>query len=331
MTAISLRNAFKTSSFFGSGQRQQGEVYQETEPMTQFKEVVVVFNRIHHASLIAAVMYAIAMRERGDNVTMVDIRGDFYLSGADQYVWIDTQVLGTNAEIPNVIRQGSVYINTEAVDMTDVFVDTPTEFLRPTVVDTVYDRLRTSGALSERPYFSGQGGLSVSGGEPGLQAKELLPLFREAKKRGFHTVLDTNASLSSAEYRRLLKIADLALIDLKKFDAESHLKLSGQDNEPVLKNILFREKAGKPFWIRYVLVPGWSDNREHLRQAAAFLAPCRHLERLEILPYHNLGVHKYKELGRRYRLSGVRPPSRAELEIALKIFRDAGLPVFIRA
>lgn len=184
---------------------------------------------------------------------------------------------------------------------------------------------------SERPYFSGQGGLSVSGGEPGLQAKELLPLFREAKKRGFHTVLDTNASLSSAEYRRLLKIADLALIDLKEFDAESHLKLSGRDNEPVLKNILFREKAGKPFWIRYVLVPGWSDNREHLRQAAAFLAPCRHLERLEILPYHNLGVHKYKELGRRYRLSGVRPPSRAELEIALKIFRDAGLPVFIRA
>lgn len=149
MTAISLRNAFKTSSFFGSGQRQQGEVYQETEPMSQFKEVVVVFNRIHHASLIAAVMYAIAMRERGDNVTMVDIRGDFYISKADQYVWIDTQVLGTNVEIPKEIRQGSVYINTEAVDMTDVFVDTPTEFLRPTVVDTVYDRLRASGVLTE--------------------------------------------------------------------------------------------------------------------------------------------------------------------------------------
>lgn len=150
MTVLSLKSVFKPVFSIGlSLKNPQAEVFPETQPLTQFKEVVVVFNRIHHASLVAAVMYAIAMRERGDNVTMVDIRGDFYLSGADQYVWIDTQVLGTNAEIPKVIRQGSVYINTEAVDMTDVFVDTPTEFLRPTVVDTVYDRLRTSGVLTE--------------------------------------------------------------------------------------------------------------------------------------------------------------------------------------
>ena len=150
MTVLSLKSVFKPVFSMGlSLKNPQAEVFPETQPLTQFKEVVVVFNRIHHASLVAAVMYAIAMRERGDNVTMVDIRGDFYLSGADQYVWIDTQVLGTNAEIPKVIRQGSVYINTEAVDMTDVFVDTPTEFLRPTVVDTVYDRLRTSGVLTE--------------------------------------------------------------------------------------------------------------------------------------------------------------------------------------
>ena len=150
MTVLSLKSVFKPVFSMGlSLKNPQAEVFPETQPLTQFKEVVVVFNRIHHASLVAAVMYAIAMRERGDNVTMVDIRGDFYLSGADQYVWIDTQVLGTNIEIPKVIRQGSVYINTEAVDMTDVFVDTPTEFLRPTVVDTVYDRLRTSGVLTE--------------------------------------------------------------------------------------------------------------------------------------------------------------------------------------
>ena len=150
MTVLSLKSVFKPVFSMGlSLKNPQAEVFPETQPLTQFKEVVVVFNRIHHASLVAAVMYAIAMRERGDNVTMVDLRGDFYLSGADQYVWIDTQVLGTNIEIPKVIRQGSVYINTEAVDMTDVFVDTPTEFLRPTVVDTVYDRLRTSGVLTE--------------------------------------------------------------------------------------------------------------------------------------------------------------------------------------
>lgn len=150
MTVLSLKSVFKPVFSMGlSLKNPQAEVFPETQPLTKFKEIVLIFNRIHHASLIAAVMYAIAMRERGDNVTMIDVRDDFYLSGADQYVWIDTQTLGTNAEIPKEIRRSSVYINTEPVDMTDVFVDTPTEFLRPTVVDTVYDRLRTSGVLTE--------------------------------------------------------------------------------------------------------------------------------------------------------------------------------------
>lgn len=123
--------------------------FADTEPQTRFKEIVLIFNRISHSSLIAATMFAVTMRARGDNVTMIDVRDDFYLSGADQYVWVDTQILGTNAEIPKVIRSKSIYINTETVDMTDVFVDTPSEFLAPTVVDTVYDRLKSSGCLSE--------------------------------------------------------------------------------------------------------------------------------------------------------------------------------------
>lgn len=148
MTVLSLKSVFKPVFSMGlSLKNPQAEVFPETQPLTKFKEIVLIFNRIHHASLIAAVMYAIAMRERGDNVTMIDVRDDFYLSGADQYVWIDTQTLGTNAEIPKEIRRSSVYINTEPVDMTDVFVDTPTEFLPPTVVDTVFDRLNASGAL----------------------------------------------------------------------------------------------------------------------------------------------------------------------------------------
>lgn len=148
MTVLSLKSVFKPMFSMGlSLKNPQAEVFPETQPLTKFKEVVLIFNRIHHASLIAAVMYAIAMRERGDNVTMIDVRDDFYLSGADQYVWIDTQTLGTNAEIPKEIRRSSIYINTEPVDMTDVFVDTPTEFLPPTVVDTVFDRLNASGDL----------------------------------------------------------------------------------------------------------------------------------------------------------------------------------------
>jgi pyruvate formate lyase activating enzyme len=182
----------------------------------------------------------------------------------------------------------------------------------------------------QKPYFGSDGGLTVSGGEPGLQAKELIELFKEARKRGFNTALDTNASLNSEDYRVLLGLTDLALIDLKHFDDNLHLKLTGQSNKNVLESIAYRNSLAKPFWIRYVLVPGWTDQSEHLEALGQYLQQFKYLERLEILPYHNLGAHKYKELKIAYRLEDVVPPSAEQINKAKDILSKYLKNIIIR-
>jgi pyruvate formate lyase activating enzyme len=182
----------------------------------------------------------------------------------------------------------------------------------------------------QKPYFGNEGGLTVSGGEPGLQAKDLIELFIEAKKRGFHTALDTNASLNSEDYKMLLSLTDLALIDLKHFDNECHLKLTGQSNKNVLDSITYRNSLAKPFWIRYVLVPGWTDQSEHLEALGQYLQQFKYLERLEILPYHNLGAHKYKELKIDYRLEDVVAPSAEQINQAKDILSKYLKHIIIR-
>lgn len=171
----------------------------------------------------------------------------------------------------------------------------------------------------QRPYFSNGGGLTVSGGEPTLQAKELSKLFKEVKKLNFHTALDTNGSILTADVKNLLSVTDLALIDLKHFDDHYHRKLTGHGNKKTLATIEFREQSKKPFWLRYVLVPGWSDQEESLEAMAKYLGQFKYLEYFEILPYHNLGVHKYKELNLKYRLRNVLPATAKDIKRAVSI------------
>lgn len=178
------------------------------------------------------------------------------------------------------------------------------------------------GLLEEqRPYFNNVGGLTVSGGEPTLQAEELLELFKEAGKLGFHTALDTNGGIVTSAVKELLELSDLVLFDLKHLDNKEHLNLVGCSNTNVLQNIEYRESLKKPFWIRHVLVPGYTDSVEHLESLAKYLSQFKHLKYLELLPYHNLGVHKYKELGLEYRLSNVVPASQVDLIKAAEILK----------
>lgn len=171
----------------------------------------------------------------------------------------------------------------------------------------------------QKPYFTSDGGLTVSGGEPTLQANEVTKLFREAKKRGFHTALDTNGSILNTETKKLLNLTDLALIDLKHFDLKRHQELTEHGNEIVFKTIEFREKSKRRFWVRFVLTPGWTDQVESLEQLAKYLSQFKYLEYLEILPYHNLGVHKYKELGWAYRLDKVSPATHQDIKRAVSV------------
>jgi pyruvate formate lyase activating enzyme len=175
----------------------------------------------------------------------------------------------------------------------------------------------------EKPYFgknANSGGLTVSGGEPTLQAKTVLSLFKKAKERGFHTCLDSCGAIVSKDVEELYRFTDLLLLDVKHIDPVWHRKLVGQDNAKVLENAKIREKSGREMWLRYVLVPSWTDQEEHLIAWAKYFAHFKTVSKVEILPYHELGKHKYQELGREYRLADVRPPSKEKIAKAKEIF-----------
>ncbi|WP_274363360.1 pyruvate formate-lyase-activating protein [Paenibacillus thermotolerans] len=162
------------------------------------------------------------------------------------------------------------------------------------------------------PYYkSSGGGLTVSGGEPTLQAPFVARLFAEVKRRfGLHTALDTSGFCDPEHAKELLNVTDLVLLDLKMMDREKHISLTGQPNDRIVAFAKHLQTAGKPAWVRRVIVPGLTDGEEELRKLGAFLAELDNVKKVELLPYHCYGVPKWKQLGRLYPLDGV--PEAAE-------------------
>lgn len=182
------------------------------------------------------------------------------------------------------------------------------------------DDLRTADELLDqaeryRSYWGTEGGITVSGGEPLLQIDFLLDLFQKAKARGIHTALDTAGQPFArdepffSKFQALMEHTDLLLMDLKHIDPAEHKKLTGQPNDNILDLFRYLSDKGKPVWLRYVLVPGVTDHEDHLRETRAFLAGLGNIEKIDILPYHSMGEHKWKSLGIPYSLAGVHPPT----------------------
>ena len=153
------------------------------------------------------------------------------------------------------------------------------------------------------------GGLTVSGGEPSLQAEGLRELLIAAKEAGIHTAVDTNGGIGDEVSRAALDEADLLLLDIKQIREEKHQELTGQSNRVVLETAKWRESRGKPMWLRYVLVPEWTDREEDGEEWARELSELKMVERVEILPFHQMGEGKYEGLGREYKLKGWPVPS----------------------
>jgi pyruvate formate lyase activating enzyme len=146
--------------------------------------------------------------------------------------------------------------------------------------------------FKQRLYFKEKGGLTS--GEPTVQAEGLIELFKQAKARGFNVALDTNGVIWSPAVQQLYDLTDLVILDVKHINNEWHKRVTGGSNFNVLKNAEYREKTGKAMWLRYVLVPGWTDQEKYLHEWAKYFQHFSTLERIEILPYHTLGVHKYE-------------------------------------
>ncbi len=180
-------------------------------------------------------------------------------------------------------------------------------------------------AMRYKNYWKNNGGITVSGGEALLQIDFLIELFKLAKENNVHTTLDTSGNPFTREepffgkFNELMKYTDLYMLDIKHIDNEEHKKLTGQPNENILDMAKYLSEKGKAMWIRHVLVPGYTDSEEQLTRLKEFIDSLDTVDRVEILPYHTLGVFKWKELGIPYELEDVNPPTKEEVERAKRI------------
>jgi pyruvate formate lyase activating enzyme len=177
-------------------------------------------------------------------------------------------------------------------------------------------------ADKQKPYFGPNGGVTISGGEPLLQRERLTDLFGRLQERGIHTALDSNGRLLDEAAKNLLDRTDLLLLDVKHIDNEWHRKLTSVPNDKVLEVAAHREATGKPMWLRYVLVPGWTDQPEYLHRLGQHFGDYRTIEKIEIQPFHQLGKHKWAALGMDYQLGHLSPASAHDVAQAEAIFRQ---------
>lgn len=180
-------------------------------------------------------------------------------------------------------------------------------------------------AMRYKAYWKQTGGITVSGGEALLQIDFVTELFRLAKENGVNTCLDTSGNPFTMEepffgkFNELMKYTDLFMLDIKHIDDEEHKKLTGQTNKNILDMAQYLSKNGKKMWIRHVLVPEITTDERYLKQLREFIDTLKTVDRVEVLPYHTLGVFKWKELGIPYQLDGVEPPTEEQIECAKRI------------
>jgi pyruvate formate lyase activating enzyme len=169
------------------------------------------------------------------------------------------------------------------------------------------------------------GGLTISGGEPLMQHRFVVKLFTAAKKMGIHTALDTNGSYGDRLTDEALETIDLVLLDIKEWDQERHRVLTGMDAGPTRDFARRLAARGRKAWLRFVLVPGLTDDPETIASIAGFAADLGNVERVDVLPFHQLGRYKWNRLGINYKLDGVEAASPDMVERACTLFRKAGL------
>ena len=170
------------------------------------------------------------------------------------------------------------------------------------------------------------GGLTISGGEPLMQADFVKEIFYLAKHDyHLHTALDTQGFLASQLEDEWFEDIDLVLLDIKHINPEKHLTLTSKPLQPTLDFARRLSAMGKKMRIRYVLLPGYTDDIEDVENLADFITTLESVERVEVLPFHKMGEHKWQELGFKYHLKDVQPPSPDLLQRVISQFQAHGL------
>ena len=184
---------------------------------------------------------------------------------------------------------------------------------------------RTAGFLR-----AGEGGVTISGGEPLAQAEFALDIVKGAKSLQLHTALDTSGYLEERVTAEMLDNLDLVLLDIKSFDPKTYREVTGVEVAPTLRLAERLAAECKPVWIHFVLVPGLTDGTDNVVGLARFVAGLSNVERVDIVPFHQMARHKWDDLGIPYKLKDTEPPTPAELRRVQELFEGEGVSVGVR-
>lgn len=175
--------------------------------------------------------------------------------------------------------------------------------------------------------FIKSGGVTVSGGEPLMQAEFIEQLFVKCHEEGIHTAVDTSGFMFNEQIKATLAVTDLVLLDVKHIVPHKYKALTGQLLEPTLEFLDYLQSIDKPTWIRYVLIPGYTDDEADLEAWSQKIATYSNVERVDLLAFHQMGQSKWEQMGLKYELSAIEPPSAEEIVRAETIMKSYGLPV----
>lgn len=180
-------------------------------------------------------------------------------------------------------------------------------------------------ALRYKPYWKNGGGITVSGGEALLQMDFLIEFFKLAKAEGIHTTIDTAGNPFTREepffskFNELMNLTDLFLLDIKQINDDKHRDLTGFSNSNILDLAQYLSDQGKHMWIRHVLVPTITIDEDDLKKTKEFIDTLKTVDKVEVLPYHKLGITEWERLGIPYKLEGIDPPTDEEQKLAKSI------------
>lgn len=186
-------------------------------------------------------------------------------------------------------------------------------------VDKIFEKI-----LKYKNYFiASNGGVTVSGGEPLLQADFIIELFKKLKQAGINTALDTSGMFDITDkIKTLITLTDLFLVDIKSINDEICKDLVGHSNKKELEFIKYLDSIGKEIWIRQVIVPGITDKDEDLYKLRDFINSIEHITKVDLLPYHDLGKYKWIKLGEKYPLENTRTATNEDIERVKKILSE---------
>ena len=186
-------------------------------------------------------------------------------------------------------------------------------------LDEIFNKI-----MNYKNYICPNGGVTITGGEPLLQAKFVFKLFTKLKKQNIHTCIDTSGMVALTEdIKKVLSVTDLVLLDIKHIDSKKCKELVGFSNKLELDFAKYLSDNDIPIWIRQVLIPGYTDDEQDLLKLKDFIASLKTVQKVELLPYHDMGKFKWKKLGIKYDLEGVRPANLQDINKAKEIL---GIP-----